>query len=376
MRGWWSIFGGRDKKFSVMPSRNGFALPDLKFGYDGFTFEVTGNQFEVENPNIKFWSTSSELGRNEAESALSVFISEVVEKLAIENVENTEIQLLWSRIVESRDNPIEQIFCEAAGAIETNPYFISESDARLIEMSTEHFSDEVLIEFLAGLRQGASNGSHSLNQIGGEVFEWISRVEARPRYQFRLTELDDLASQIEASSCRLPGERAWAQGYRAARAFRNALNCRTADISGASLSVKSLSSRLGSPYFRRAAGPSSVIAAISRSSDGEVGVHLRSRGKSKLEVWSEEFAFARAVGDALCFTDSEFSVVNSLKYAERQAVGRAFAAELLAPIERILDMSDDGKDTDEIADILNVNPTVVNHQLENKDRIESACSIS
>ncbi len=359
-----------------MPSRNGFALPDLKFGYDGFTFEVTANQFELENPNIKFWNTSSELERNEAESALSVFISEVVEKLTFESVANSETQLIWSRIAESRDNPVEKVFCEAAGAIEANPYLIRESDAHLIEMSTEHFSNEVLIEFLAGLRQSAPNGSPNLNQIGEEVFEWISRVESRPRYLFRLTELDDLASQIKASSSRLPGERAWAQGYRAARAFRSALSFGVTDTSDASFSVKSLSSRLGSPYFRRAAGPDSVIAAISRSSNGEVGVHLRSRGKSKLEVWSEEFAFARAVGDALCFTDSEFSVVNSLRYAERQAVGRAFAAELLAPIERILDLSDDGKDADEVADILNVNPTVVNHQLENKDRIESACSIS
>ena len=375
-RGWWNIFGGRDQKFSVMPNRNGFALPDLKFGFDGLTFEVTGNQFELENPSIKFWQTSSDLERNEAESALSAFISEVVEKLTREGVENTEAQLLWSRIIESRDNPSEQVFCEASGAIGANPYLIHESDAHLIELSTGHFSNEVMIEFLAGLRQSVPNGSSSLDRIGKEVFEWMSRVESRPRYQFRLAELDELASEIKASSSRLPGERAWGQGYRAARAFRNALNFRETDTSDASFSVKSLSSRLGSPYFRRAAGPSSVIAAISRSSNGEVGVHLRSRGKSKLETWSEEFTFARAVGDALCFTDSEFSIVNSLKYAERQAVGRAFAAELLAPIERILDMSDGGKDTDEIAGILNVNPTIVNHQLENRDRIESACTVS
>lgn len=368
---WWKIFGGRDEQFSVMPSRNGFALPDLNFSYDGLTFEVKGNQNELANPNIKFWNTSSDLARKEAESALSDFVSEVVEKLTCESVTNTEIQQLWSRIAESRDKPNEQLFCEASGALGADPYVVQESDANLIELSSERFSSEVLIEFLAGVKQSAPRDSSRLNDAGVEILEWLADVEERPRYQFRLHELDKVATEIKSQSHRLPGERAWAQGYRVARAFRKAMNFNGTDTS---FSIKSLASKLGSPNFRKARGPWGINAAVSRSANGEAGVHLRSRGKTKLDIWSEEFTFARAVGDALCFTENEFSVVNSLKYAERQAVGRAFAAELLAPIDRVMNLSDDGKDTDEIAGMLNVNPNIVVHQIENKDRIELACA--
>jgi len=113
---------------------------------------------------------------------------------------------------------------------------------------------------------------------------------------------------------------------------------------------------------------------VSRTDGGKTGIHLRKRGRKKWEYLSEEFAFARAVGDAVCFPDNEISIVNGLKSAERQAVGRAFAAELLAPIEIILDMRDAGKDVEEIADSLKVSSLTVAHQIENKDRIESACA--
>ena len=38
---WWRIFGGRrDRKLSLMSYRSGFALPDLRIGCEGGTFEV------------------------------------------------------------------------------------------------------------------------------------------------------------------------------------------------------------------------------------------------------------------------------------------------------------------------------------------------
>ena len=84
--------------------------------------------------------------------------------------------------------------------------------------------------------------------------------------------------------------------------------------------------------------------------------------------------FARAIGDAICFPESTLSAINALHKAERQAVGRAFAAELLAPVKTVLDMDESGLDTDEIADILDVGTAVVERQLENQNRILDALS--
>ena len=67
-------------------------------------------------------------------------------------------------------------------------------------------------------------------------------------------------------------------------------------------------------------------------------------------------------------------MVNELGDAERQAAGRAFAAEFLAPVQSILDMADSGCDDYEIAGTFKVSPLVVEHQMENQDRIRQACA--
>ena len=66
-------------------------------------------------------------------------------------------------------------------------------------------------------------------------------------------------------------------------------------------------------------------------------------------------------------------MVNNLHDAERQAAGRAFADEFLAPVEKVLDMVDDGRDIDEISASFNVTSQVIAHQIENRDRIRQAC---
>lgn len=86
------------------------------------------------------------------------------------------------------------------------------------------------------------------------------------------------------------------------------------------------------------------------------------------------FAFARAIGDATANPPAARSVVNDLRDASRQACGRAFAAEFLAPVEEIASMRADGRDTDAIADEFGVSSWLVDRQEENADRIRQACA--
>ena len=65
--------------------------------------------------------------------------------------------------------------------------------------------------------------------------------------------------------------------------------------------------------------------------------------------------------------------MNNLHDAERQAAGRAFAAEFLAPVEKVLDMMHDGRDIEEMSASLNVTSQVIVHRIENRDRIRQAC---
>ena len=358
---WWSIFGGRDREHAIRKYRTGFALPDVTLGFDGSTFEIRGEQFASTNPDVRFWQVGREdLARGAAESILAEFIEGVAARLAAAGLSDSEAALRWSRLSRSLDNAEERAFCEAAGALGIDPYGVSDADAAFIERAAELFSGESLLEFLAG--------------VGGTVREdllnWVRDVETRPREHASLRELNDIADRIIAGTRRRPGERAWATGYRAARAFRDVLDIPP----GKGLtSPGDIARRLGSHTFVCTSGVAGVSALVSRG-DGDVRIHVRERGAWDWARHAENFAFARAIGDAVCYRDTQRSVVNNLRQAERQAVGRAFAAEFLAPVKRVLYMTGSGCDVDEIAGSLDVSPQVIDWQLENQDRIRQACA--
>ncbi len=82
-------------------------------------------------------------------------------------------------------------------------------------------------------------------------------------------------------------------------------------------------------------------------------------------IFAHLFAMARAVGDA--------APVKDLHNTVRQAAGRAFAAEFLAPIDEIRSMRDDKHDLVTIANEFSVSTAVIERQLETEHRIHAAC---
>ena len=88
---------------------------------------------------------------------------------------------------------------------------------------------------------------------------------------------------------------------------------------------------------------------------------------------SRRFAFARAIGDAICYPDEGSApITQQATKGYRQAASGAFAAEFLAPAEVVEQLMDDGKDVDDIASELNVSSYLVGYQLENRERIRYA----
>lgn len=352
---WWRIFGGRDIEHRVLPWRTGFVLPDLRFKFDGHSLNVTCERSEMDNPRVSFlhWGSES-LTRSDAESALSTFVSRVVGKLSTDNVAHAEAALAWQRVCESRAEPEEAAFCEAAGALGADPYAIADHDADCVETAARYFDGEALVEFLAGVRQMADAGR-------AKLLAWVSG--RRGRAGSSLPDLAALASQLDAHRIddehRLP----WERGVRFAKAGRTAL-----DISPeAPTTIKGVSAMLGGARLARSAGPAGIYALVARENDG-VHIHLRNRGSAAWARDAEKFAFARALGDAICYPDTRLAPINGLHDAERQAAGRAFAAEFTAPVEAVMAMRRDGKEVENIAGHFGVNAQVVEHQIENAAR--------
>ena len=217
-----------------------------------------------------------------------------------------------------------------------------------------------MIEFLAGADGMAR----------GDLLDWVRAVEARPREQSCLPELGDIAGRIGGDPARKLSERGWATGYRAARVFRDVMDIQPSEKLD---SVSDIARRLGAGSFVCTPGVAGIFALVRRG-DEDIRIHVRERGAWDWARHAESFAFARAIGDVVCFGDARRSVVNGLHQAERQAAGRAFAAEFLAPVESVLDMADGGCDVDEISGSFNVASQVIARQIENQDRIREACA--
>ncbi len=356
---WWPIFGGRDRDHSLLPWRNGNALPDMRFEYNGAVFSIECRPLEWTNPKLVFMNRGlARLSRVEAEDLLGGFVEAVVERLISENIRETGVHLSWERVKASMSDEDERSFCEASGALGVDPYSVSERASDFIESAESLFKGESLVEFLAAVRSsnGPSSNSH------WELVNWIRGL--RPTSGSLLPDLHAVAEQISDALRTGASRPPWHRGYLAAKAFRDAVGLNEGDA----VSVRAVADKLGGARYGRKRGPRGMYAVVDCREGDAAHIHLVERGAKNWQRTAETFAFARAIGHVVCFSDAPLSTVNGLHRAERQAVGRAFAAEFVAPENIVRQMRHDGYEIEEIAGSLCVNPMVIDHQMENSSR--------
>lgn len=358
---WWSIFGGRDREFSLLNYRSGYLLPDVRFWFDGSAFDVEVQEKSYREPDLRFWGGMREtLTRAEGEAALAAMIETILGRLKTKGIKDTSAQLRWKRVQHSRKSG-EQSFCETAGGLGLDPYAIEDEAADFIERAEQIFEPEPLMEFAAGARDAKP----------APLLDWVDRMRGYRGFKYRLADLAPMARQVERDAPQKAGEAAWAVGYRRARKMREALCLTQADRL---TSYKRLADKLGGGASYNIAGHVDGIKALRSEREDGVQIHLRSQGQNGDAQLGHLFALARAVGDAVCFPESDLAPINDAHHAYRQAAGRAFAAELLAPVDEIRSMRRDRHDLVTIASSLSVSKAVIEHQLENGSRIDAACS--
>ena len=352
---WWSIFGGRDVRHPIWRYRTGFILPLLSFSCRGAMFEVSGEELVRENPGVRFWPVHSELvARSVAEEGLSGFGESVVGRLRDHNIRGSEVELAWTRVSESGQDLEERAFCEAAGALGVDPYSIADSDAAFIERAGQLFNGDALLDFLSGVRRVGYDWRY-------KTLNSIEQVVLGEGWSGHHPVLDNLVGEVKAWSGGIsPGEDIWISGRSMAKECRDAWGVQDKDLT----SVSAITSMLG--FFSVAYVESSpgVSAVVSRG-DG-VRIFLSKYGTD--ETFFDRIGLARAIGDAVFFPGGGYSVVNGLRHAERQAVSRAFAAEFLAPSEKVMDMHAGGWDVDHIAGVFRISPDLIEDQIRFGDR--------
>lgn len=359
---WWRLFGGRDRQLSLVNYRSGYVVPDIRLVFDGVALEIWAEQRVYLNPEMRFWAGPMEVMiRSEAEDCLSGFVELVLDRLHACGVGDTSASRRWARVAASRQDPDEASFCESAGALGLDPYEIGESDASTIEQAGVLFEGEPLTEFLAGARTAAKP----------QLIQWVEQVECRSRDASRIAGLQQVAERVAEQLPNRVGDEPWACGYRRARGLRKTFDF---DETKRFRTFEELAGAVGASPAYAVAPPAYGIRLLRSHDRDDVHLHTRPHGRSAEAQASQLFTFARGIGDVACFPEPQRAPVNDLRVAYRQAAGRAFATEFLAPVNEILSMLADGRDTLAIADEFAVSTEVIERQIENAGRIEAACS--
>ena len=357
VRNWWSLIAGRTQTFRLRSVRDGFAIPDIQMEPDGRFMNITVEPFEYSNPRVNFTARCRDrIPISAFERDMSAFIEAVLERLSEEKVEDSWLQGRWDAIVECQENPDELAFCEAAGALGVDPYLCTDEEASLVEMSAKPFADDALPEFLAGC---AVDGIR-------KALEWVDESEAALGDRAALPDLPDIALAVRARlEADVSEERPWELGYLAAAVCRERIDL----LATHSLRQPSeIASLFGAHHFETC--PQRVNGL--RAEVNGLGEYPRVVVADLGHPSSSNFATMRAIGDYLVYRSPGRAPINNT-YSYRQAVGRAFAVEMLAPAVVITQMRDAGMGVEEIAAERNVSETAVIRHLANhsKDNLTS-----
>jgi hypothetical protein len=348
---WWRVFYRRDAPFRLWD----FALKGLPAENYALLATVPGLDINLQarSDNGRKLDLAHESKTFPVFRFEQLLLDEFLRPLAAHHLANGRsarpLHALLRRIDDSRSQPAENAFCRTAGALGITPYGLDDNQAdqvrALLELIPEEdarldFSSAVLFE---ALNEGRLWASRQL-----ELFRQRNAMPALKQLHA------GCAPQANNSA------RPYRRGYALARNARAILKLADDRPVGG---IEGLSKLLGATdtISLSAKAPGSLRAFQSVNGDAPT-VIVEDEG-----LHASTFVLARSIGDFIAF-GSRTACVADL-YTDRQAVGRAFAAEFMAPRDAVIRMmEEEDYPATTVADHFGVQTSVVHRQYENSFR--------
>jgi Zn-dependent peptidase ImmA (M78 family) len=303
-------------------------------------------------------------------SGVDRFIGAVIERMRSTGHEETELERLWNELLEERQDTetahwrkLESLAGLDPGA-EANAFL----DALLPQQSSVGLSG--LEELIAACKQATQDTLNTLAAIreqGAPTLELPDIESLRERIQ------KDARKQSARKAHGGPVDLPWQRAYHAADAARTHWGLGAGAISSAQLAeiLGTEEQRLLTPTtttlqisagFRQDFSPRFAVALGARTPTGR------------------RFALARLLGDYLATSDAERLLPATAAKTARQKFQRAFAQQLLCPVDDLMAFLDTGDPNDdqieEAAIEFDVSPlliktTLVNHGLVDRQVLQS-----
>lgn len=323
---WWRVLYRRDApyRFADFRMSSKATTPFLSCA-----FKSTGKRIDI-------------IARNISEDSVSLLPEkqfygiDVFEKRLLEEFIRPTVQLLRSRhrydrplqsclyrLEDSRSQNAESQFCRTAGALGLSPYDLPASVLKEVRS---------LIDWMPGEESRLEFSSAVLEEELVEGTQWVRSEITSKGAGNRLSGLPELRKMC-SQLINDPGPRPWAKGRECARAAREAIGIGTDVSLGGVRGIGQLVS--SNPNLSLGAHAPGSLRAFQAWCGDAPTVVLEDEGPT-----GSAFILARAVGDYLVFGDKSACVADL--YTDRQAVGRAFAAEFIAPAEGVVSMVEEG----------------------------------
>jgi hypothetical protein len=342
---WWRILCRRDEPFELFAVAMRDAQDERSISLHA---RATGARMELTARADQGREVKARLTEQHFMNAvLGGIVRPVAHRLDLGMRFGRPVAAMLRRMEDVSHYPNEVTFCRTAGALGLSPHGLDSATAEKVRRLIDAFvGDDARLDFASAISP----------DLIEQTSDWLeSEMRAREGTN-TLPALPELSRTVHAKSLdeRLPYE----TGYACARAVRAVWKMSDdCPLDGAA----GLARRSGgAPAF-----------APSQAGEGRMrGFQARGDTENPIVVIRDEgarsnlFLMARAIGDFVWFGNREAPIADL--YTDRQALGRAFAAELLAPRAAVIDMVEaEDKSFGEIADHYGVVLKVIENQYRN-----------
>jgi len=329
-------------------ARRGWALPSVWFNPTGDEIELSCESSYLRFARLTFTETAeTSVVRQEVEVTLRDFVARVIERLSVRGLADTPAHRYWQLIL---DTPKEaELYCRLVGSMGLSPYddnpVLSEALSAALDRGVP---ESVLVDICeaadsTSIRTALDNGSSAVSKLA-------------------TVEKSDLSAltEIEVPSDN-PYSAPWRWGIECSRRIQSELGISPYDVSGSDKFFEA--TRISTRSSNGNESGADQISAAMRRNDSDLWIALHSHSEPQ-----QRFAAVRAAFIALTGPTSSTRLITAAK-TRRQQASRAFAAQMLAPYEFIRARSTNQQISayrvQEMAEQLNVSPSVVKHQATN-----------
>ncbi len=333
-------------------SGDGFLWPNLAIVPAGdVTSLLWGAAPYIHSPSIRYLSGGQAwVSTSEVQTSLGKFVEVVVLRLKEYGINDTPLQEEWSRLGALDQD--EVTFCEAAARLGLDPFSEGLDHADAITTAFERLDPELHADFFDAVP------SEAIDDVLAWILESLSLtggVKQALNPQFGL----DLVSSVVRKQTRALDEAPpWVIGHDTAHVVRQELGLSPVDRMRDDIPVRT---QVRPSYVPSLAGVGATLSNADWTS-------LVARASTPE---AQRFAAARALWHAAA-TDTPSLYLLTSSNSTNQQIGRAFAAELLAPAEGIRQLLDlDGSqptegDLGRAAKHFGASDWVIGHQVENQ----------